>query len=64
MNSDNGPRLLVGSDWVMTRSQMPMLNPFTGEEFARFPLGGFGREGVCYAMEEMTELKSLIIKRG
>ena len=25
---------------------------------------GFGREGVRYAMEEMTELKSLIIKRG
>jgi acyl-CoA reductase-like NAD-dependent aldehyde dehydrogenase len=24
---------------------------------------GFGREGVRYAMEEMTELKSLIIKR-
>lgn len=25
---------------------------------------GFGREGVRYTMEEMTELKSLIIKRG
>jgi glyceraldehyde-3-phosphate dehydrogenase (NADP+) len=25
---------------------------------------GFGREGVRYAMEEMTELKSLIIKQG
>jgi glyceraldehyde-3-phosphate dehydrogenase (NADP+) len=25
---------------------------------------GFGREGVRYAMEEMTEIKSLIIKRG
>jgi glyceraldehyde-3-phosphate dehydrogenase (NADP+) len=25
---------------------------------------GFGREGVRYAMEEMTELKSLIIRRG
>jgi glyceraldehyde-3-phosphate dehydrogenase (NADP+) len=25
---------------------------------------GFGREGVRYSMEEMTELKSLIIKRG
>jgi aldehyde dehydrogenase (NAD+) len=25
---------------------------------------GFGREGVRYAMEEMTELKSLIIKRS
>jgi acyl-CoA reductase-like NAD-dependent aldehyde dehydrogenase len=25
---------------------------------------GFGREGIRYAMEEMTELKSLIIKLG
>jgi acyl-CoA reductase-like NAD-dependent aldehyde dehydrogenase len=25
---------------------------------------GFGREGVRYAMEEMTELKTLIMKRG
>jgi acyl-CoA reductase-like NAD-dependent aldehyde dehydrogenase len=25
---------------------------------------GFGREGVRYAMEEMTELRSLIVRLG
>ena len=26
-------------------------------------LSGFGREGVKYAMEEMTEMKVMVIKR-
>lgn len=40
MNTGNSPRLLIGADWVTTEAQIPVVNPFTGEEFARVPLGG------------------------
>ncbi len=40
MNTGNTPRLLIGTDWVTTESRISVVNPFTGEEFARVPLGG------------------------
>jgi glyceraldehyde-3-phosphate dehydrogenase (NADP+) len=40
MNTGNSPRLLIGSEWVTTKSEIRVINPFTGQEFARVPLGG------------------------
>ena len=33
-------RLLIGGEWVETSATAPVLNPFSGEEIARAPLGG------------------------
>lgn len=33
------PQLLVGGQWLSTAERLPVVNPFTGEEFARVPMG-------------------------
>ncbi len=33
-------RLLIGGEWCGAPESTPVVNPFTGEEFARVPLGG------------------------
>lgn len=33
-------RLLIGGEWCSAAESAPVTNPFTGEEFARAPLGG------------------------
>src|SRR5882724_9116873 len=33
-------RLLIGGEWCGAARTAPVVNPFTGEEFARVPLGG------------------------
>jgi acyl-CoA reductase-like NAD-dependent aldehyde dehydrogenase len=33
------PQLLVGGRWLSTSERLPVVNPFTGEEFGRVPLG-------------------------
>lgn len=33
-------RLLIGGEWVSTAASTPVVNPFTGTEIARAPLGG------------------------
>ena len=33
------PRLLIGSEWRETGRTKPVVNPYTGEEFAQIPLG-------------------------
>ena len=33
------PRLLIGSEWRETGRTTPVINPYTGEEFAQVPLG-------------------------
>lgn len=33
------PRLLIGSEWRETGRTKPVINPFSGEEFAQVPLG-------------------------
>ena len=33
-------RLLIGGEWCGAPASSPVVNPFTGEEFARVPLGG------------------------
>ncbi|MEA3212964.1 MAG: hypothetical protein QOE70_6021 [Chthoniobacter sp.] len=33
-------RLLIGGAWISTADTAPVVNPFTGEEIARVPLGG------------------------
>lgn len=33
------PQLLVGGRWLDTVESLPVMNPYTGEEFARVPLG-------------------------
>jgi glyceraldehyde-3-phosphate dehydrogenase (NADP+) len=39
--SDSFPsRLLIDGEWCTTPETAPVVNPFTGEEFARVPLGG------------------------
>jgi acyl-CoA reductase-like NAD-dependent aldehyde dehydrogenase len=38
--SNSAPQLLIGGRWCTTTAQLPVVNPFTGEEFARAPLGG------------------------
>ena len=40
MNTGNSPRLLIGADWITTESHFPVIDPFTGEELARVPMGG------------------------
>jgi acyl-CoA reductase-like NAD-dependent aldehyde dehydrogenase len=35
----NSPRLWIGGEWVETGQTTPVSDPFTGEEFARVPLG-------------------------
>src|SRR5436305_570284 len=35
------PSLLIGGEWISsTATQMPVVNPFTGEEIARVTMGG------------------------
>jgi glyceraldehyde-3-phosphate dehydrogenase (NADP+) len=35
------PSLLIGGEWISTTAaELPVVNPFTGEEIARVPLGG------------------------
>jgi len=33
------PQLLVGGRWLSTAERLPVVNPYTGEEFARVPMG-------------------------
>ena len=33
------PRLLIANEWLSPAATLPVVNPFTGEEFARAPLG-------------------------
>jgi glyceraldehyde-3-phosphate dehydrogenase (NADP+) len=33
------PQLLVGGRWLSTSDRLPVVNPYTGEEFARVPMG-------------------------
>ena len=33
------PRLLIGSEWRETGRTKPVINPYSGEEFAQVPLG-------------------------
>ncbi len=40
MNATHSGRLLIGGEWCGAAQSSPVLNPFTGEEFARVPLGG------------------------
>lgn len=35
----NSPRLLVGHEWISPAATLPVVNPFTGAEIARVPLG-------------------------
>ena len=49
--------LKAGVVWANTYNKFDPASPFGG-----YKESGFGREGVRFAIEEMTELKSLIIK--
>lgn len=40
MNATRSGRLLIGGEWCGAARLTPVVNPFTGEEFARVPLGG------------------------
>ena len=42
------PQLLIDNQWVSTAERLPVVNPFTGEEFASAPLGN--REHVAAAI--------------
>ena len=33
------PQLLVGGRWLSTAERLPVVNPYTGEEFVRVPMG-------------------------
>jgi glyceraldehyde-3-phosphate dehydrogenase (NADP+) len=35
----SAPQLLIGGRWLSTADRLPVINPFTGEEIARVPLG-------------------------
>ena len=35
----SSPRLLIANEWIDSAATLPVVNPFTGEEIARVPLG-------------------------
>src|SRR4051812_5304381 len=40
MSFQSNPTLCIGNERVATAATMPVVNPFTGQEIARAPLGG------------------------
>ncbi len=58
-------RLLIGGEWCGAAQTAPVVNPFTGEEFARVPLGGVGEieRGIAAAYAARPEARSMAAHR-
>src|SRR3984957_8420203 len=61
MSANPPPCLLVGGKWITTADTMPVVNPYTGEEFARAPLGGAAEieEAITAARAAFPDVRSI-----
>ena len=40
MSTSSSRQLLIANQWITTTARLPVVNPYTGEEFADVPMGG------------------------
>jgi len=65
MNATHSGRLLIGGEWCGAERSTPVVNPFTGEEFARVPLGGADEieRGIAAAHAAFPKVRSVAAYR-
>ena len=61
MSANHPSCLLIGGKWITTAETMPVVNPYTGEELARAPLGGVAEieEAIAAASAAFPEGRSI-----